>query len=118
MHGDLPNSFYRPGNGDPTREELARIVNDICKPLAKKYAPDPKTSTRLAIEKSKAIHTKVVKAVRDELGDVEQVPFIEKDWFPRLLDAYRVNFNEHLTKDEIIEVLAVIHTEQAIGLLR
>lgn len=109
MIGDLPPNPRR--SGDPTPEETERIVKDVLASFEKKHAAPALSNTEQAVVKSKAIHTAIMRSVRGDIGDrIVEIPL----WRSRLMDAYRQNFEHHFSHDELIEVLAVLHTEIAI----
>lgn len=116
MDGDINdiNRFRKPG--DPTPEEVDRIVTDIMKPYAAKHKPTPLSDTELAVVKGKTIHIQICNQAQAEQVPTE--PFDEAKWRSRLMEAYRVNFNHHLSKEEMVELLSVMHTEITLELLR
>jgi uncharacterized protein YukE len=118
--GDIDNinKFRKPG--DPGPEETKRIVDNIIHQgsFAIKHAPTSLRPTDMAVAKSKAIHLQVIREARGEIPDPERIPLDEPKWRGRLMRAYQANFEHHLTKEELVEVLSVIHTEIALGLLR
>ena len=102
--------------GDPTPEEIERIVADIVKPPT----PEQLTDRERAVAKAKSIYLQVMKQAHEDINGEEKNGklFTEARWTPRIIEAFRVNFNHHLSKDEMIEVLAVLHAARAIELLR
>jgi hypothetical protein len=114
MIGDISSNDPRL-KGNPTPEEVQRITDSILKDFRAKHAPDPLTDTEAAIVRAKAIHIQIVNEAQKETE-----PFSVPDsdlWRSRLMDAYRKNFEHHLTKDQMIEVLAVMHTELALEII-
>ena len=113
MIGDVPNPRK---NGDPTPEETDRIVNDILKDFRAKHAEGPLSDTDKAINTAKSIHALIIREARAEIP--QDRPLDELLWRKRLMEAYRINFHTHLDKEQMIEVLSVMHTEMALAILR
>jgi hypothetical protein len=114
MIGDLDKNDPRL-KGNPSPEEVQRITDDILKDFRAKHSPDPLTDTQQAVARSKAIHIQIVNEAQKETE-----PFTVPDpalWRSRLMDAYRKNFEHHLSKEQMIEVLAVMHTEMALEII-
>lgn len=120
MEGDINDLNRFRKNGDPTPEETKRIVDDIMAPYAKKHAVDKLADTDAAIQKSKHIHVSILREAQKETHDdvANLVPLDMDKWRKNLMEAYRVNFHRALTREEMVEVLAVMHTEISLGILK
>lgn len=106
MIGDIPPDKVR-SPGDPTPEEIKRITDDILSDYAKRNA-QMLSDTERAITKAKTIYRELLVAVRGEVGD----HIVDRRlWRERLMNAFRYNFEHHLSREELIEVLSVMHTE-------
>lgn len=116
MEGDIDNiqKFRKPG--DPSPEEVKRIVDDIVRPFAVKHAPATLHPTDAAVQKGKAIHVQIIREAHKEIDPTKAPDMLL--WRKRFMEAYRVNFAHHFTKDELVEVLSVMHCEMALEKIR
>lgn len=103
----------------PSPDERARMVEDATKHLHDKYPDRPPDDIQIVIDRAKLIHRDIIATLRQVHQEAVRAGLWKgpDELFPLCLKLHLEKFNA-FTKEELLHLNAVWHTELALGVIQ